>query len=161
MPIDKKYIGKKYGPTTYEVGAEKLREFAYAVGGGVPSMGFSGTGAPEGLNPLLYDAKAGKESSYGSIIASPAFANVFAIGPFGQAVADPELGINLLLLVHGEQEYEFGAPIKPGDVISTVGSIANVFDKVGKDFLTVVTESTNQRGEMVVKGTWTAVIRHG
>ena len=26
MPIDKKYIGKKYGPTTYVIGAEKLRE---------------------------------------------------------------------------------------------------------------------------------------
>src|SRR5450432_451818 len=99
MPIDKKYIGKTYGPTTYVVGAEKLREFAYAIGGGVPSMGFTGTGAPEGLDKKLY---AGTE-----IIGFPTFCNVFAIGPFGQAVTDPALGINLPMLVHGEQEYEW------------------------------------------------------
>ena len=43
MPIDKKYIGRQYGPTTYVIGAEKLREFAYALSGGVPSMGFTGS----------------------------------------------------------------------------------------------------------------------
>jgi acyl dehydratase len=161
MPFDPSVVGKKYGPSTYEVGAEKLREFAYAISGGVPSMGFSGTGAPSGLNPLLHDQKAGEASHYASIIAAPSFANVFAIAPFGQAVADPALGINLLMLVHGEQEFEFFSPVKPGDVITTVGEITKAFDKQGKDFLVVSTESKNQRGELVVKGTWTAVIRQG
>jgi hypothetical protein len=152
MPIDKKYIGKKYGPTTYVVGAEKLREFAYAIGGGIPSMGFSGAGAPEGLDPKLYQGT--------DIVAFPAFANVFAIAPFGQAVADPALGINLLMLVHGEQEYEFFETIRPGDVITSTGVITDLFDKVGKDFVIVTTESKNQHGKVVVRGTWTAVIRH-
>ena len=91
MPIDKKYIGKNYGPTTYVVGAEKLREFAYAISGGVPSMGFTGTGAPKGLNPLLHDAAAAKAGPYGDLIGLPNFAVVFSIAPFGQAVTDPEL----------------------------------------------------------------------
>jgi hypothetical protein len=152
MPIDKKYIGKTYGPTTYVVGAEKLREFAYAIGGGIPSMGFSGAGAPEGLDPKLYQGT--------DIVGFPAFANVFAIAPFGQAVADPALGINLLMLVHGEQEYEFFETIHPGDVITSTGVITDLFDKVGKDFVIVTTESKNQHGRVVVRGTWTAVIRH-
>jgi hypothetical protein len=136
MGIDKSNIGNKYGPTTYVVGAEKLREFAYAVGGGIPSMGFSGTGAPEGLHPSLWRGT--------EIVGFPSFCNVFAIAPFGQAVSDPKLGINLLMLVHGEQEYEFFAPIRPGDVITSTGEI----------------ESKNQKGELVVRGKWLAVIRH-
>src|SRR3954463_14887952 len=106
MPIDKKYIGKTYGPTTYVIGAEKLKEFAYAISGGVPSMAFTGTGAPAGLNPLLYDLEAAKQGPYGDLIGLPNFAVVFAIAPFGQAVTDPDLGIDLSRLVHGEQELE-------------------------------------------------------
>lgn len=158
MALDKKFIGKKYGPTVYEVGVEKLREFAYAIGGGVPSSGFTGK-RPADLHPYLWDAEAAKAGPYGGIIGLPNFAVVFSIGPFGQAVTDPELGINLLYLVHGEQEFEFLAPIRPGDVMTSTGVITDIFDKVGKDFLILTTESKNQRGEVVVRGTWTAVIR--
>ena len=160
MPIDNKYGGKKYGPTTYVVGAEKLREFAYAISGGVPSMGFTGTGAPKGLNPLLYDDAAAAKGPYGGIIGLPNFGVVFAIAPFGQAVTDPELKINLAMLVHGEQEFEFFEPIRVGDVMTSTGVITELYDKVGKDFLVLTTESRNQHGTLVVKGTWLAVIRH-
>ena len=103
MPIDKKFIGKKYGPTTYVIGAEKLREFAYAISGGVPSMGFTGTGAPRGLSPLLHDADAAKAGPYGGLIGLPNFAVVFSIAPFGQAVTDPRTR------VAGGQTYTFAA----------------------------------------------------
>ena len=36
MATNPKHIGKKYGPFTYAVGLEKMREFAYAISGGVP-----------------------------------------------------------------------------------------------------------------------------
>jgi acyl dehydratase len=161
MPIDKKYIGKVYGPTRYVIGAEKLREFAYAISGGIPSMGFTGTGAPEGLNPLLHDDAAATAGPYGGLIGLPNFAVVFAIAPFGQAVTDPALGINLLMLVHGEQEFEFFDVLRPGDVMTSTGVITNLYDKAGKDFLVLTTESKNQHGKLVVRGTWLAVIRHG
>jgi hypothetical protein len=151
MAIDKKHVGNTYGPTTYVVGAEKLREFAYAISGGVPSMGFTGTGAPTGLLPQLWQGN--------EIVGFPSFCNVFAIAPFGQAVTDPKLGINLLMLVHGEQEYEFFEPIRPGDTITSTGEITDIFEKQGKDFVTVITESKNQDGKLVVRGRWLAVIR--
>lgn len=160
MPIDKKFIGKTYGPTTYVIGAEKLKEFAYAIAGGVPSMGFTGTGAPKGLNPLLYDPAAAKKGPYGELIGLPNFAVVFAIAPFGQAITDPALGINLPMLVHGEQEFEFFDVLRPGDVITSTGKITQLYDKAGKDFLALTTESKNQTGKLVVRGTWLAVIRH-
>lgn len=160
MSIDKRFIGRTYGPFTYEVGVEKLREFAYAVGGTIPSMSFSAVGPPAGLHPWLHDQRAAAASAYGSIIAMPNFAVVYAMAPFSKAVIDPDLGIDLLRLVHGEQEFEFLEVVRPGDVLSTTGTITNLFEKAAKDFLTVTTESTNQHGQAVTRATWTAVIRH-
>ncbi len=157
MPIDPKFVGKKYGPYTYHLGLEKMREFAYAVGGGVPSPGFGSI--PEGLNPLLYDERAARSGPYGSVIAFPTFAVTFAIVPFAAALSDPELEINLLMIVHGEQEFEFFDVMRAGDVMTTSGSITQIYEKAHKDFVVVVTESTNQQGKLVVRGTWTAVIR--
>ena len=158
MAIDKKFIGKKYGPTTYEVGVEKLREFAYAISGGVPSHGWGGH-APDGLHPWLYDAKAAKESPTGTVVAFPSFAVVFALAPFHAAVSDPAIGINLLLLVHGEQEFEFEEPVKPGDVLTSTGEITEIYEKANMDFFVVSTESKNQHGRVAVRGRWMAVIR--
>jgi acyl dehydratase len=157
MPIDPKFVGKKYGPFRYHIGLEKMREFAYAVGGGVPAAGFGSI--PEGLNPLFYDEAAGQAGPHGSVIAFPTFAVTFAIAPFAAAVSDPELGINLLMLVHGEQEFEFFQVMKPGDVMTTTGTITQIFEKSQKDFLVVVSESKNQDGKLLVRGTWTAVVR--
>lgn len=158
MAIDPKFIGKSYGPYKYEVGLEKMREFAYAVAGGAPSSGFTG-GPPEGLNPLLWDEEAAKKGPYGSVIAFPTFAVTFAIKPFGAAIVDPDVGVNLLMLVHGEQEFEFFDVIRPGDVMTTTGSIKSIYEKAKMDFVVVETESKNQTGKLVVKGTWTAVVR--
>src|SRR5215831_14049612 len=105
MAIDPKFVGKTYGPFTYQLGLEKMREFAFAIGGGVPASGFGS--APESLDPLLHDEKAARSGPYGSVIAFPTFAVTFAIAPFAAAVSDPEIGIDLLRVVHGEQEFEF------------------------------------------------------
>lgn len=159
MAINTDLIGRSYGPFTYQVGLEKMREYALAVGGGVPSTGFLSSGPPAGLHPWLYDLEAAAKSPYGSIIALPSFAVVFAIAPFGAACGDPDLNVDLLRLVHGEQELEWFAPIKPGDTMTTSGTMTEIYSKAGKDFFVVVTETKNQRGERVVKGKWTAVIR--
>ena len=157
MAIDPMHVGRTYGPYRYEVGVEKMREFAYAIGGGVPGIGI--TPAPEGLNPLLHDAEKAKAGPYGSVIAFPTFAVTFAIAPFGAAISDPELKIDLLRLVHGEQEFEFLEVIRPGDVMTTTGVVKRIFQKAGMDFVIVETESKNQHGRVAVRGVWSAVIR--
>jgi acyl dehydratase len=157
MPLDKRFIGRKYGPYTYTLGVEKLREFALAAGGGYP--GVAGTEVPPHVSPLLYDEQAARAGPYGDVIASPTFAVVFAIRPFGAAIVDPELGVDVVRLVHGEQELELLDVLRPGDVLTTTGQIEDIYDKSDKDFLVVTTESRNARGELVVRGRWTAVIR--
>lgn len=159
MAIDKKFVGREYGPFVFEAGLEKMREFAYAIGGGVPSTGFSARGAPEGLSPLLFDEQAAKESQWQSIVAFPSFAVTFAIAPFAKACQDPELQLNLLRLVHGEQSFEFHEVVRAGDRLTTNGKITDVISKRSLDFLEVTTETHNQHGKLVVRAKWTAIIR--
>jgi len=145
LAIDRKFIGKKYEPTEYEIGREKIKEYANAIGDN---------------NPLYHKREAGKESKYGDNIAPPTFAVVHAGAPVGKVLMDGELSLNLMMLVHGEQDFEFGEVVKPGDVITTDCEIGDIYEKKGKDFLVVKTESKNQRGDMVVRATWTFVIRN-
>ena len=72
---------------------------------------------------------------------------------------DKELNLNLMMLVHGEQELEFFKVVKAGDVITTTARIADIKNKEKLDVLTVELLSKNQNGENVCKGIYTFVVR--
>lgn len=156
--IDPAHVGRRYGPYRYAVGLEEIRDFAVTVAGGVPGRVFAGA-PPEAPHPLFVDEEAARASRHGGIIAPPTFCVRFAIQPFAEACADPALGIDLVRLLHGEQAFAFGAPVRPGDRLETVGEIAEIREKAGMDFLTVRTTTRNQHGRVVVEGTWKAVVR--
>ena len=158
MPIDRKHLGRRYGPFTFEVGLERIRDFVAAVGGGVPGRVFSSP--PPDPHPYTWDPAAARASRHGGVIAPPAFATAFAIQPFAVACSDPELRLNVLRLVHGEQEFEWSGVIRPGDVLETVGEITRIADRGNLDFLEVTTTTRNQRDQVVVRGVWTAIIRN-
>jgi acyl dehydratase len=158
VPIDPRHLGRRYGPYRFEVGLERIRDFVAAVGGGVPGRVFSAP--PPDSHPFTWDEEAAGASRNGGLIAPPAFATAFAIQPFAVACSDPELGVNVLRLVHGEQEFEFLDLIRPGDVIETVGEITRIQERGNLDFLEVTTASTNQHGRLVVRGVWTAIVRN-
>ncbi len=156
--IDPRHVGRRYGPFRYVVGLEEIRDFAIAVAGGVPGRVFP-RAPPVPPHPWFVDEEAAKASPAGGIVAPPTFCARFAIQPFALACADPALGIDLVKLLHGEQAFEYGAPVRPGDVLDTVGEISDIRERAGMDFLTVRTTTTNQHGRMVVMGTWKAVVR--
>lgn len=145
--LPRSHAGVSY---VYEAGLEKMREFAYAVSGGVPSTGFSAEGPPADLHPSLHDVNAGP------VMAMPTFAVNFAFGPFAAALRDPASKIDLLRVVHGEQRFEFFAPVHPGDRLTTTGFVSAMTPQRS---LEVTSETINQRGEPVVRGVWTAIIR--
>lgn len=156
--IDSRHVGRRYGPYRFEVGLERIRDFVAAVGGGVPGRAFSVP--PPDPHPFCWDEAAARASRHGGIIAPPAFAATFAIQPFAAACADPEIGLDVLRLVHGEQEFEFLEAIRPGDVIDTIGEITRIQERGNLDVLEVTTTSTNRHGRPVVRGVWTAIIRN-
>ena len=160
MAIDPKFKGRTYGPYRYEVGLEKIREFAVAIST-APLPYETARHDPKRLRAVYHDVEAGKASRHGSVIAPPTFCVNFAIAPFLSAVTDPDIGINLPMLLHGEQTFDFLDVVRPGDVMTTNGVISDVYDRSQKDFLICTTESKNQSGKLAVRGTWTAVIRQG
>jgi acyl dehydratase len=156
--IDQKHLGRRYGPFRYTVGLEEIRDFAVVVAGGAPGRVFAAE-PPERPHPWFFDEEAARASPAGGIIAPPTFVVRFAMQPFAAACADPALGLDLVKVLHGEQAFEFGNPVRPGDVLETTGEIVELREKAGMDFMTVRTTTTNQRGEVVVVGTWKAVQR--
>jgi acyl dehydratase len=154
---DQRHLGRRYGPFHFTVGLEHLRDFAAAVGGGVPGRVFAT--APGDAHPWTWDAVAAAASPYGSIIAPPGFAATFAIQPFSAACSDPALGLDVLRLLHGGQELELLGVIRPGDLLTTTGEITRVQERGNLDFLEVTTDTVNQQGVLVVRATWTAIIR--
>jgi acyl dehydratase len=158
MSIDRAHLGRRYGPFRYHVGREAILDFVAAVGGGVPGRVFAAP--PDRPHPHTVDDDAARAAGYPGLVAPPTFAAVFAIQPFSAACADPALALNVLRLVHSEQEFAFFRSVHPGDVVETSGEITRLQERGSLDFLEVTTDSVNQRGEPVVRGVWTAIVRN-
>jgi acyl dehydratase len=139
-----KPVGKKYPSVTYEVGREKIREYANAVGE---------------ANPVHHDPDAAREAGFRNVVAPPMFCTVYSAPAMGPAILDPELAINLAAMVHGSQVFEWGEPVCAGDTITTTARFADCSEKDGKTFYVFETTSVNQDGDEVVKATWTNIVR--
>jgi acyl dehydratase len=156
MAIDPRHVGRRYGPFRSTACGERIQAFAVAVAGGVPGYFGDAAASP---HPFSADEDAARRSRHGALVAPPTFGVTFAMRPFALACCDPELGLDLLRLLHAEQEFEHGVPVQPGDELVTRGEIVDVHAKGTLDFMTVRTETLNQRGERVLVARWTAVIR--
>jgi 3-hydroxybutyryl-CoA dehydratase len=150
-------LGRSWGPFRYAVGAEKMREYAVAISGGVPS--YASTGLPEDLHPVLHDEAAAARSPWGSLIAFPTFAVLFSIAPAQAALLDPAMEVDVFRTLHGEQEFEFREPLRPGEVLSTTGTLESYARRGSNTLFAIRTDSVNQRGRLAVRGRFTAFVR--
>jgi len=147
--MNREAIGKTYPPITYEVGREKVREYARAT---------------LQRNPLYTDLDFAAHSKYGTIVAPPVFVAVYCGEMFNQIFYDESLGIDLPRIVHGEQEFKFGKVVRSGDTITSVAQIKDIFSKTNRSGVTneigvAETVSKNQNSEIVCEGIWTFVER--
>jgi acyl dehydratase len=146
MPLERDLIGKTWPAAEYEVGREKIREYANAVGEN---------------NPIHHDPRAAREAGFRNVVAPPMFCVVYSAPAMGPAILDPELEINLAAMVHGGQEFEWGEPVCAGDVITTTPRLADLSEKDGMSFYVFESTSTNQDGDETVRATWTNIVRGG
>jgi acyl dehydratase len=137
-------IGKKFPAYEYEVGREKIREYANAVGE---------------TNPIHHDREAAQAAGFRDVVAPPMFAVVYTFPSIMPVFFDPELGIDFSRLVHGGQEFEWGPLVVAGDEIATTLTVADISSRGRHSFFVFETTSTNQRGETVCVGTWTNIVR--
>jgi acyl dehydratase len=146
MALKTDAIGKTYAPTTYAVGREKVKEYAYAVGES---------------NPIHIDPDAARAVGFADVVAPPMFAVVFSGQAMSAPLFDPEVGLDFAQMVHGGQEFRWGPLVVAGDEITTRASVKDISERGGMGFYVFETVSENQRGETVCTGLWTNIVRGG
>lgn len=134
LEYDSSWVGKEFDRYSYTVTKDEISEFARAVGE---------------TNPLYTDEAYAETTSYGGIIAPPTFCVTFR-----SRAALPDLKLS-----YGKRGFDGGkecrllGPIRPGDTITGVDRIAEVYEKTGRSgsmiFIIRESELTNQHGETV------------
>jgi acyl dehydratase len=145
MPLDSGYAGRSFPPTVpYTVGREKIREFAHAIGAD---------------DAVYVDPGAAAELGYPDVIAPPTFPIVVTAETMRQLIDDPGLGLDFSRVVHGDQRFTYVRPVRAGDVLTCVCTVAEITERGGHGFLTTRTEITDASGDLVVTATAKLVVR--
>lgn len=129
---------------SYLVGREKIREYARVVGE---------------TDAVYVDLEAAREAGHPDLVAPPMFAAVYCADAFERAMHDPELALDLPMLLHGGQDFEWGELVVAGDEIKTEIALAEQSERLGMRFYVFASVSRNQRGEEVCRGRWTLLVR--
>jgi acyl dehydratase len=135
--MDKSEIGNTGVSVTMHIERGKIREFARAI---------------KDDNPIYRDEAYANEKA-GGILPPPTF--TMTLGFWDDGPRKPLLTYDLRRLLHGEQEFEYLAPIHAGDVLTATTRVADVYEKEGSrggKMTLGITETTfvNQRGETVL-----------
>ena len=131
MSLNEALQGKAYPPVPFEVEEERVRAFAAAVA-------HVGGGVP------------------------PTFATApeHAAG-MANVIADPDLGLDLSKVLHGEQEYEWIRPLRSGETVTAETVIESIRGRAAMRFLTLRTVLRDEAGETVVVARSTLIVREG
>jgi acyl dehydratase len=146
VPLDPSYIGHGYPRSeTFQVGREKIREFADAIGD------------PQ---PLYRDAGAAEAAGHPDVIAPPTFVMVlFNQYALTAVVEDPGLGLDYDRMVHGDMSFEYTRPVRAGDRLAVSTYIDEIMSRAGNDFLVLRADIDTDEGERVVTARAQLVVR--
>ncbi|MET7771982.1 fused (3R)-hydroxyacyl-ACP dehydratase subunits HadA/HadB [Nocardia sp. NPDC005366] len=117
---------------TYEVGREKIREYARAV---------------QDYHPAHWDEDAATKLGYAGLLAPLTFVSIPAMAANRLLFETVVVGYDMF--VQTEQVFEQYKPIVAGDVLITDVELSSVRRIAGKDLITVTNTFTDQAGEVV------------
>ena len=136
MPLNFDLAGKVYPSVTVKVTSDQIAAYAEAAGDANPRY------------------RPGPDQ-----IAPPVFAVVPALEVTGNVSGDPELAVdNPLMILHGEQEFRYHRPLRPGELVLTP-TLEQVEDKGSGATIVVRVDATTPEGEPVVDQWWTIFVR--
>jgi N-terminal half of MaoC dehydratase len=135
MALDPGLAGRTFAPTApYAVSREKIAEFAQAIGA---------------------------EPIDDNTVAPLTFPIVVAFAAMTQLMTDPDVGIELHNVVHGDQRFEQSRPVRCGDVLTATITIDTLRAAAGMDMIGTRTEVDTVDGEHVCTAFATLVHREG
>ena len=137
--VDQSAVGRAFTPVTARVEPGRLRFFLNTLGEG---------------NPVYHAAEAPVPPTYLFCLEM-----MDATEPFEFLTA---LNIDLARVLHGEQRFDYFAPVVVGDTLTFKPKVTSVTDKKGGAMTLVVVETgvTNQNGVHVADVSRTVVIRN-
>lgn len=137
MPLSPEHVGRRYPATDpYVVSQAKIREFAHALG--------EDSEVYRGARP----------------VAPPTFAIVIAAQAWDQMFHDPELGLSLERVVHGDQGFTWQRPLRVGDEVTAVLSISKVRTRGSADWIGSEVAVATTGGEPICQVSATFVHSH-
>jgi acyl dehydratase len=135
MGINPALAGRVYPPSAvYEVGREKIAEFAAAIGS---------------TDPAHVDPAAARALGHADVIAPPTFAVIIAQRAEAQIFADPDTGVDFSRLVHGEERFTHHRPIIVGDRLTAAVHVETAREVGGHGMLTTRVEIADAEGAPV------------
>lgn len=145
MALDPSFVGRCY-PTagSYQVGREKIREFADALGDD---------------SAVYRDSCAAQAAGHPDVIAPPTFAIILSMRAQEALAKDPELGLDYSRVVHGDQSFTHHRPIHAGDELNSTLHVDGIRTMGGNDMLTVRCEITDRAGAPVTTARSMLVVR--
>jgi acyl dehydratase len=146
MPLDPSLSGRTYPPSPpYEVGREKIREFADAVGA---------------THPAHRDREAARSLGHPDVVAPPTFPIVMTMAAGDVFVKDPAVGIDYSRVVHGDQRFRYTRPVYAGDRLTCTCTVEEITSRGGHDFVTTRVDVATEAGEPVV-AVWSKLVVRG
>jgi acyl dehydratase len=135
VPLNQEFVGRVFGPTEpYEVSRVKIADFANAIG--EPSE-------------LCRDKAAAQKAGYPDVIAPPTFAIVISMNSTRGLNAEPGLGLDYSMVVHGEQSFAYSRPLHAGDVVTATTTIESIRELGSMSMLVTATQISTVDGEHV------------
>lgn len=131
MPLNKEVIGKKYPTESFTITAHESIYYALAYNED---------------NDAYFDNR-----REGGIIVPPMYAVRYAGTPVGELLFDQETGMNVAMMVHYTQEFEWIKAVRPGDTISNDAEITHIEETANGSILRFQVISRNQDNAEVVR----------
>ena len=145
--IEKQFIGYEVPPTLWDVEKGRIRFFAEVIGA---------------TDPIYFDASAAQAAGYRNVVAPPTF--IFGAESDSGVLMTllDTLKIDLRKVLHGEQRFDYHAPVCAGDTLRFQTRVTDIYDKKGGalEFVVNDTKVTNQLGEHVSDLHSVVVVRH-
>jgi acyl dehydratase len=140
LEFDRSILGQVFDETSFPpVTKEEITEYAASLGE---------------TNPLYTDEAAAAKGPYGGLVASPTFVTKLRAQKFTPEHL-PKFG---KVGFDGGRDLELYAPVRPGDQLTMLSTIHDIYEKTGRTgsmyFIVIRNEVKNQKGEKV------AVIDH-
>ncbi|GCE18504.1 FAS1-like dehydratase domain-containing protein [Dictyobacter kobayashii] len=147
--FDKEKVGYSFPAFTMTIERSKIHELALAIGD---------------ENPIYHDLAAAQAAGYKDLPLPPTSPTIFTFWGNTQLWEQlASVGINVARVLHGEEEYEYIAPIAANDTLTGVTTIVDGKTRRTRegsmDILTTETRYTNQHQQHVLSAKTMFVVR--